>query len=143
MNYTYLQIADDPTTWQLSEPAGASALTSQQPFQAAVVAGRNGTLILSSRAAPSAVLSGVGNAIPSGGQPGSPPYLYLPSSAGLKPTTPGYELPEGADLAALQAEITTAMTQQTSCTVQTRDGVLLLNGATLAFVVLFPALPEG
>jgi hypothetical protein len=143
MDYPYLQIGNDPTTWKLSEPVSASALTSQQPFQAAIAAGRSGTLILSSRAAASAVLSGVGNAIPSGGGPVSPAFLYLPSATVVDPEKPGYALPEGTDLAALQAEITAAMTQQTVCTVQSSDGVLLLNGATLSFVVLFPALPEG
>jgi hypothetical protein len=50
-------------------------------------------------------------------------------------------LPAGTNLAELQAQIAAAMTQQTTCTVQTGDGVLLLNGATLPFVVIFPALP--
>jgi hypothetical protein len=141
MNYPYLQIGNDPTTWLLSEPIAASALTSAQPFQGAVTAGRSGTLILSSRAAVSAMLAGAGNAIPSGAVPVSPAYLYLPSATGLNPEKPGYALPEGTNLAELQAQIAAAMTQQTTCTVEYSGGVLLLNGATLPFVVIFPALP--
>lgn len=147
MAYPYLQIEGDPTIWMLSAAIDASALTSRQPFQAAIVAGlngtltlgRNGTLILSSRAA-SAVLSGIGNAIPSGGHLVSPSFLYLPSATGLKPGTPGYALPPEADPAALQNEITAAMSQSKFCTIPSSNGVLVLNGATLPFVVLFPAI---
>jgi len=140
VNYPYLVIEGDPTTWLLSKPIDASALTSQQPFQTEIVAGRSGTLILSGRAAASAVLSGVGNAIPSGAGLVSPPFLYLPSPAGVKPGTPGHELPPATNLAALQADITAAMTKGTFCTVPSSNGVLVLNGAALPFVVLFPAL---
>lgn len=139
MNYPYLQIQGDPTTWKLSEPIDASALTSEQPFQATILAGRSGTLILSGRAMASAALSGVGNAIPSGAEPVSLPFLYLPSTAALEPDRLGYALPEGTNLSAVQAEITAAMGQGTVCTVPSNDGVLVLNGATLPFVVLFPA----
>jgi hypothetical protein len=148
MTYPSLQIEGDPTTWLLRNPIDASALTSQQPFQATIVAGlngtltlgRNGTLILSSRAAASAVLSGIGNAIPSGGHLVSPSFLYLPSATGLKPGTPGYALPPETDPAALQNEITAAMSQSEFCTIPSSSGVLVLNGATLPFVVLFPAI---
>jgi hypothetical protein len=148
MAYPYLQIGSDPTTWMLSEAIDAAALTSRHPLKAAVVAGmngkltlgRNGTLILSSRAAGSVVLSGVGNAVPSGGHLVSPPFLYLPSAAGLKPGTPGYALPPDTDVAALQDEITTAMSRSEFCTVPSGHGVLVLHGGTLPFVVLFPGI---
>jgi hypothetical protein len=148
MAYPYLQIGSDPTTWMLSEAIDAQALTSRHPVEAPVVAGwngrlklgRNGTLILSSRAAGSVVLSGVGNAIPSGGRLVSPAFLYLPSAAGLKQSTPGYALPPDTDVAALQNEITTAMSRSEFCTVPSSHGALVLNGATLPFVVLFPGI---
>lgn len=148
MTYPYLQIGSDPTAWLLSNPIDASALTSQQPFQAAIVAalngtltlGRSGTLILSGRAAASAVLSGIGNAIPSGGHLVSPSFLYLPSATGLKPGTPGYALPPETDPATLQNEITAAMSKKKFCTIPSSNGVLVLNGAALSFVVVFPAI---
>lgn len=151
MAYPCLQIEDDPTIWMLSQSIDASAVTSQQPFQTAIVAGsngkqilgRSGTLILSGRVAASAVLSGVGNAIPSGSHLVSPPFLYLPSAAGLQPNAPGYALPPDADLTALQGEIAAAMGQGGFCTVPSGNGVLVLNGSTLPFVVLFPALTAG
>jgi hypothetical protein len=148
MAYPYLQIEGDPTTWVLSEPIDASVLTSQEPLQVAIVAalhgtetlGRYGTLILSSRAAASAVLSGSGNVIPSGGHQYSSAYLYLPSATGLRPDTPGHALPPGTDPEALQSEITAAMSQSEFCTISSSNGVLVLNGATLPFIVLFPAI---
>jgi hypothetical protein len=148
MAFPYLQIEGDPTIWTLSEAIDASDLTSPQPFQATIIAGangsltvaRDGTLILSGRAAASAALSATGNAIPTGGHPGSPPFLYLPSTTGLKSSSQGYELPAGTDMATLQTEITAAMSQSEFCTVPSVNGAIVLNGAALPFVVLLPAV---
>ena len=58
-----------------------------------------------------------------------------------------YLLPMSTDLAALEAEITAAMTGGTLVTVDftgpADPGVVLLNGAALPFVVLCPATFTG
>lgn len=172
--YDHLRIEGDPTIWVLSEPVDDSALTVPgQPFQAAIVAPLPGTLVLSGRAAASAVLysAGPGGVIPSGGaplpagpgnpEPGNPephgvipsgdtpgmPQLYLPSVTGLSSQPSGCPLPATTNLAALAAQISTAMTQGTFCTVEYGDGaesgVAVLNGAALPFVVLIGAGAGG
>jgi hypothetical protein len=141
MAYRNLQIEGDPTIWVLSEPIDAPALTvSAEPFRAAISAPRAGTMLLSSRAAAGAVLTGVGGVTPNGSGIVTPASMYLPSVTGLKLSSPGYQLPAGTNLAALEGEITAAMSQSTFLTVECLDGVVVLNGATLPFVVLFPAV---
>jgi hypothetical protein len=141
--YDFLKIDDDPTNWKLSEQIDAEALTSSgnAPFQATIVAPRTGTLLLSGRAAASAVLWGVGGATPNGGDFMAAPFLYLPSKTGLTATASGsmYALPAGTDLNALAAQIAAAMSEGQTCTVEYSDGVIVLNGATLPFAVLFEA----
>lgn len=141
--YDFLKIGDDPTTWQLSEPIAAAALapSGSAPFCATIVEPRTGTLLLSSRAVASVVLSGVGGATPNGGPFMEEPFLYLPSVTGLTATAPGsiYALPTGTVLKTLAAEITTAMSQSQPCTIQLSNGVVVLNGASLPFAVLFEA----
>lgn len=145
--YALLKIGDDPTTWKLSEPIAATALapSSNAPFCATVVEPRTGTLLLSSRAAASVALWGVGGATPNGGEFMAQPFLYLPSVTGLTATAPGsmYELPAGTGLPALAVQITTAMSHSQPCTIQMSDGVIVLNGATLPFAVLFEAAAGG
>jgi len=146
-DYGFLKIGDDPTTWELSEPITATALapSGNAPFCATIVEPRTGTLLLSSRAAASVALWGAGGATPNGGEFMAQPFLYLPSVTGLTATAPGsmYALPDGTDLEALAAQITTAMSQSQPCTVQLSDGVIVLNGATLPFAVLFEAAAEA
>jgi hypothetical protein len=141
--YAFLKIDDDPTSWTLSEPIAAAALTpsGNAPFRATIVEPRTGTLLLSSHAAASVVLSGVGGATPNGGGIIAQPFLYLPSVTGLTSKAPGsmYALPATTDLEALEIDITTAMTQSKPCTIELSDGIIVLNGATLPFVVFFEA----
>jgi hypothetical protein len=144
--YLFLKIGNDPTTWKLSAPIDAAALASSgdAPFCATIVEPRTGTLLLSTRAAASVVLWGVGGATPNGGEFMAQPFLYLPSVTGLTATASGsmYELAAGTELTALAAQITTAMSESQPCTVQLSDGVIALNGATLPFVVLFEAAAD-
>jgi len=141
--YDFLKIDDDPTNWKLSEQIAAEALTSSgnAPFQATIVAPRTGILLLSGRAAASAVLWGVGGATPNGGEFMAESFLYLPSKTGLTSTAPQsmYELPAGTQLDGLAAQIAAAMSEGQTCTVEYSGGVIVLNGATLPFVVLFQA----
>jgi hypothetical protein len=141
--YDFLKINDDPTNWKLSEQIDAAALTSSgnAPFQATIVAPRTGILLLSGRAAASTVLSGVGGATPNGGEFTTQPFLYLPSATGLTSTAPEsmYKLPPGTDLDALAAQIAAAMSEGQTYTVEYSEGDIVLNGATLPFVVLFEA----
>lgn len=139
--YPFLLIEGDPTTWVLSTPIDPAALTvAGAPFRATITAPRAGTLLLSSRAAASVVLTDIRGSIPNGGGIVSQPVVYLPSAAGLTPKSPAlYLLPIGTNLAAVEGDITAAMSESTFCTVAYRDGTLVLNGATLPFVALFPA----
>jgi hypothetical protein len=144
MNFPFLQIAWDPTIWVLTSPLDAQALTgSGDPVLIPVSGPQAGAmLLLSSRAAATAVLTDIGGATPNGGGIMAPAFIYLPTAAGLTPGSPKCLLPAGANLAAVQAKIAAAMSQGTSCTVECRDGAVVLNGATLPFVVLCPA-PAG
>jgi len=145
MSYLFLQIEGDPTLWKLSEQIEASAaVQSLQPFRATIVAPLPGTLVLSCQAAASIVLfsdldvPGGSGATPNGVEAPTTPCVYPPSVNGL--TSPvGYPLPPGTDLAALADNITAAMTRRAFYTVDFSDSALVLNAATLPFVVLFPA----
>ena len=67
--------------------------------------------------------------------------LYLPSSTGPTAHHPGYPLPLGTDLAALEQDIIAAMSGRTFLSIEITEiqgGVVLLNGAALAFAVLAP-----
>jgi hypothetical protein len=145
MSYLFLHVEDDPTLWKLSEPIDApTVILSGQPFRTTIVAPLPGTLVLSCRVAASVVLlspldvPGGTGATPNGIAFPTAPFMYLPSAAGLK-SPPGYQLPPGTDLAVLENNITAAMSQRTFYTVEFGDSVLVLNGGTLPFVVLFPA----
>ena len=145
MSYLYLQIEDDPTIWKLSEPIDAPAvILSGQPFRTTIVAPLPGTLVLSGEAAASVVLfspldiPGGKGATPNGIKAPTAPFVYLPSAPGLT-SPPGYQLSPATDLAGLENNIAAAMSQRTFCTIEFSDSALVLNGATLSFVVLFPA----
>jgi hypothetical protein len=145
--YRFLKIGDDPTNWLLSEPIAADALTpsGNAPFRATIVEPRTGTLLLSSRVAASVVLWGEGGVTPNGGEFMTEPFLYLPSVTGLTSAETGsmYQLPAGANLGTVAAQIATAMTQSQPWPVDWSDGVIVLNGATLPFAVLFEAAAGG
>jgi hypothetical protein len=148
-------IGDDPNIWKLSQDIDASTLTaSPQLFSAEVVSPLAGTLLVSLTAAASIALYDVPPmppvthpVFPNGGGIMDPPSLYLPSVTALNAGTSSeyllqYRLPYGTDLPSLESEIAAAMSDGTCCTVPfsgtTTSGVLVLNGATLPFVVLCP-----
>jgi hypothetical protein len=66
--------------------------------------------------------------------------IYVPSAAGISAGHVGYELPASADLAALASQSATAMqaghSQSVTLGGNSAGGTLVLNGATVAFVVL-------
>jgi hypothetical protein len=67
------------------------------------------------------------------------PTLYLPSAAGAALESPGYQLPAGTDLGALAPAIKTAIGGGSLYRVSLANGLLVLNGAALAFAVICPA----
>ena len=148
-----LRIEGDPTSWTLTAAIDAGqVLTSGAPVTVPVSAPLAGRLLLSPRAAGSVVylqvLDDHGH-IPSGDQLPQP-CLYVPSATGPDPhSSPPryYGLTPLANLAALEAEITAAMSGGTFVTVglagPTDNGIVVLNGAALSFVVLCPATPRS
>ena len=149
MAYIYLRIGTDPTAWVLenAEPDTVAAQLSQAtgPVVLPVTAPLLGDLVVAPSAAATISV-----------QPPAPTFsahpshialprasvLYLPSSTGPTPHFPGYPLPPGTDLAALEQDIIAAMSGRTFLSIQIADipgGVVLLNGAALAFAVLAQA----
>jgi hypothetical protein len=148
-----LRIEGDPTSWTLTAAIDAGqVLMSGAPVAVPVSAPLAGRLLLSPRAVGSVaylhVLDDHGH-IPSGAQLPQP-CLYVPSATGPDPhSSPPryYALPPLSNLAALEAEITAAMSGGTVLTVDlagpTDNGAVVLNGAALSFVVLCPATPHS
>ena len=140
--YSYLQITGDPAKWWLEQPLQASQLTGQ-PLSVPVKAPLAGTLLLSARSASVAVFnSPFEGAVPSD-QKLPAPVIYLPTAAGPSAQFAGYELPATTDLAKLAGEITALMHGGGSLDIPlggaATGGVLMLNGATVPFVVLCQA----
>jgi hypothetical protein len=144
--YIFLRIGTDPTAWILenAEPDTVGAQLSQAtgPVVLPVVGPLQGDLVVSPSAA--ATIS-VQRPSPTHGLHPSHialprwPVLYLPSPTGPTPDSPGYPLAPGTDLAALEQDIVAAMSGRTVLSIQLADipgGVVLLNGAALAFAVL-------
>jgi hypothetical protein len=137
---SYLQIADDPTKWWLSQPADVSNLTGPTArFE--VQAPLAGMLLLSVKAAPSvAVVNVPVQAVAPKVIEVTAPAIYLPTAAGPSAGSAGHELPASVDLANLANEITTLVGAGHTQAVALSSGTLLLNGASLSFVVLCPAM---
>lgn len=148
-----LRIEGDPTSWTLTAAIDAGQLlASGAPVAAPVSAPLAGRLLLSPRAVGSVVYlqpPDVHGHIPSGAQLPQP-CLYVPSATGPDPhSNPPryYSLPPLVNLAALEAEISAAMSAGTFVTValpsMSGNAVAVLNGAALSFVVLCPATPHS
>lgn len=163
-----LTIGADPTRW-LTEAASFDAMAAELdksgPVTVAVAGPLRGTLVLSVRHAGTVVLEhptpGEGSH-PSDNPPPIPPHalvsrqalvlleptLYVPTVTGAAQAL-GYALPANADLAALQQGIITAMTDRSTLRVPLRTsvaspgGMVMLNGASLAFAVICPAAARG
>jgi hypothetical protein len=135
---SYIQIGDDPTKWWLSQPIEASQLTGQ-PLSVGVTAPVTGTLVLSGKFA-SVVVFDQASGAPSQNLDVPAQTIYVPTTAGISAGHVGYELPASADLATLASQSATAMQGGHSQTVtlggNSAGGTLVLNGATLSFVVL-------
>ena len=149
MGYIYLRIGTDPTAWVLenAEPDTVAAQLSQAtgPVVLPVTAPLLGDLVVAPSAA--ATIS-VQRPDPMHGTHPSHialprwPVLYLPSPTGPTQDSPGNPLDPNTDLAALEQDIIAAMSGRTFLSIQIADipgGVVLLNGAALAFAVLAQA----
>jgi hypothetical protein len=147
--FIYLRIGTDPTAWVLenAEPDTVAAQLSQAtaPVVLPVAAPLQGALVV---APPAAATMSVQRPSPTHGTHPSHialprgPVVYLPSPTGATPHFPGYPLAPGTDLAALEQDIIAAMNGRTFLSIEIADiqgGVVLLNGAALAFAVLAPA----
>ena len=139
---SYLQIQGDPTKWWPVQPVQASQLTGPA-VPVAIRAPLFGTLLISSRAGSVALV----DPGPAGVVPSDADILlesiYVPTVTGPSASGTVHELPPGTNLANLQSEIATLMSEGKSQTITVGSaisggGVLVLNGATLPFVVLCP-----
>ncbi len=140
---TYLQIGDDPTKWETDEPVDPSQLT-KPTVPLPITAPLLGTLLISARAASIAVMN-IEDGGPAGGIPSDfkvlVESLYLPTGTGAAQTWTGYQLSPGVNLGDLQTQIAALMTEGTTQTITLGSGAnsaVVLNGATLPFVVLAP-----
>jgi hypothetical protein len=136
---SYLQIEGDPTEWWPAQAFEASQLTGQ-PLSIPVLGPLQGTLVLSGKAANVAVFD-------SSAQPGPTiesqvPSVYVPTAAGLSAGHTGYELANNVNLTDLANQIIAAMQSGHGQTIALNGGgALVLNGATLPFVVLCQQAP--
>ena len=158
-----LKIGADPTRW-LTEGASFGALAAELnqsgPATVAVAGPLRGTLMLSVPHAGTVALvppmPGEGSHPSDKPPPVQPhvlgslqgPSLYLPTVAGAA-QVPGYALPADTDPAVLEQSIVTAMTDGSTLavplgmTVGSPGGMAMLDGASLAFVVICPAAASG
>lgn len=145
-----LQIGNDPTVWYFP-PAGydgaaAGLVPPGTPFAIDVVAPLQGRLLLNPDAAGAVALTLPVSPVgwnPSGAFLPRSPLLYVSSVTGPTHTNPGYTLASGYELAALEQEILTAMTQGSIVTVSLAEGlgkgIVALSGGSLAYAVLCPS----
>jgi len=134
---SYIQVGDDPTKWWLPGQFQASQLTGQ-PLTIEVSAPVEGTLVLSPKSASVAIVE-----VPSATVPqalGTAAAIYVPSAAGVSAANAGYELPASVILANLPGQIMALMRDGFSTSIalggSAPGGTLVLNGATLSFVVV-------
>jgi hypothetical protein len=139
----FLCVEGDPTRWVLTAPIEPERLRrSGEPLELEVKHPLHGTLLLSMRHAGSAALFGLppgSGWIPSDAEVPSP-VRYVASAAGPTNIFPGYQLARTVDLGQFTHDIKAAMHAGTTMEVPLGpsfpDGVLVLNGAELRFVVL-------
>jgi hypothetical protein len=134
---SYIQIAGDPAKWWLTQPVDASQL-SGQPLNISVAAPMAGFLVVSGKVASTAIFNEPSATIP-GDINGPEAAIYLPTATGPSAGHTGYALPPTVDVANLASQIETSMRNGSHQTI-TLDGggTLVLNGATLSFVVIQP-----
>lgn len=138
----FLQIEGDPTKWWPLNPFQASQL-SGQPLSIQVNGPIQATLVLSGKSASVAVFDS------SSADPGPTiepqvPSIYVPTAAGLSAGHVGYELPTNVNLTDLANQIMASMRSGHSQTITLGGGgTLVLNGATLSFVILVTPIVLG
>jgi hypothetical protein len=140
----YIQIGDDPTKWWLVQPFNANQLTGQ-PLILDIAAPIGGWMVLSGRAS-SVVIFNEPDATVPGEVPPAGGNIYLPTGAGVSAHNYGYGLTPNEALNApnLSSQIETAMHNGTRLTIPLYGGgTLVINGATLDFVVVQPASAGG
>jgi hypothetical protein len=145
-----LQIGIDPTVWLLAASQDEVA-NATDPAAWRVVYPVEGRLVLSPRSAGSlVVLPAPPGGGPGGGRPhgGHPTDIHLPSVTARTVSSHGHSLEERdltADAEELERKILTAMADRTRLTLPlssgTGGGVLVLDGATLPFIVIVRATP--
>jgi hypothetical protein len=139
---SYLQIEGDPTRWFPTNPFHASQLTGQ-PLSIPLIAPAQATLVISGKAGSVAVFE-----VPSS-QPGptiepQAPTIYVPTAGGLSAGHVGYDLPANVNLTELANQIIASMKSgHTQAITLSGGGTLVLNGATLSFVVLCQPIVLG
>jgi hypothetical protein len=136
-----IQIEGDPTTWWIADQIPASELTGGQPLSVTSLGPIEGIMVLSPGAASVAVLD-----VPSGSPPAplaiSAGIIYVPTATGPSAGHVGYELASDVDPTSLSSQIAGAMHAGQSLTIALASGgTLVLNGATLSFVVLSQQSP--
>ena len=139
---SYIQIGDDPTKWWFVQAFNVSQL-SGQPLNLNLAGPLSGILVLSGKFASVAVFDEPNAAVPSILNP-SVGAIYLPTATGPSAAHFGYALPPMANMEDLAGEVATAMQNGTRQTVTLYGGgTLVLNGATLSFVVIQPGAIGG
>ena len=140
--YNALRIDADPTTWELSE-VEEQVPTSSAPVVLPVSHPLVGNLVLSPRSVGSAVF--LEYLSTHGTRPNGillpEQVLYVPSPNGpdVHSNPPNfYSLPGTVNLADEQSKIIAAMIDSTFLTVNVTQGVVVINGSTVPFVVLCP-----
>jgi hypothetical protein len=139
-----IQIGDDPTKWWLVQPFNANQLTGQ-PLTLDIAAPIGGWMVLSGHAASVAVFDEPDATVPADVAPAGG-TIYLPTAAGASAHNYGYGLVVNEALGGqnLAAEIAAAMHNGTRITIPLYGGgTLVINGATLDFVVINPASAGG
>jgi hypothetical protein len=145
---SYIQIEGDPAKWLVNQSFDVAQLGSQA-LSVQVTAPLEGTLLVSPQAASVAVFEQPAEGARSAPLPHTAPAIYVPTATGPSECSLGYELPSSVGLQNLASQIVTIMREGDSQTVALGGaepvGTLVLNGATLSFVVLSPptAEPEG
>jgi hypothetical protein len=133
----YIQIGDDPTKWWLIQPFNAGQLTGQ-PLNLNVAGPLSGFLVLSGKPASVAVFDEPNATFPPIVNPTSA-AIYLPTATGPSAAHFGYVLPPTVNVATLAGQIATTMRNGSRQTITLYGGgTLVLNGATLLFVVIQP-----
>jgi hypothetical protein len=135
----YIQIEGDPTWWMFEQSVDVGEHR-EEALSIQVYAPLIGTLVLSPKAQGVHVSERQSEAAPNLVD-NLHPVIYVPTHAGPSTGDPGHELPSSANLSDLARQIAVAMREGHRETVALARGTLDLDGATLAFAVVAPALP--